>query len=183
MSQEKQNWFIKHKVLLIIGIIVFVVIIGISISQVNTEDTDNSNDNTSINKATDSDEETDTVTLKYTFDVPSLLGKNIDEIRVELGTPTDGDLMEPTAEQMAGTSQWDNTFQKDGKELLVTFDAKTREVIDFFIPTDDPSGVTKDIQPLLEIGNLNENSSNYTIEKVSAIKDPSSYTGIMVSQK
>ncbi|MBI2420522.1 MAG: hypothetical protein HYV38_00345, partial [Candidatus Levybacteria bacterium] len=78
---------------------------------------------------------------------------------------------------------WDNTFKKDGKELLVTYKPSTREVIDFFVSTDDPSGATKDTKKLLEISGLSENSPSYIIEFVKVINDPNSYTGIKATPK
>jgi len=114
------------------------------------------------------------------FDLEALYGKNIDEIRAVLGEPTDGEYTNPTALQLAlGVKEWDNAFEKDGCELLVTYNVYSREVIDFFIGTDDPSGVTKDTKKLEEILNV-ENSTNFTIEPVRAIKNPSVYTGIKV---
>ncbi len=117
----------------------------------------------------------------FVFDVPSLVGKDIDGIRLLLGEPADGNLKEPTAQQISfGGKQWDNTFKKDGKELLVTYDVKTRKVVDFFISSDDSSGATKDTQHLMEMGNLKNNVSNYRIEFVKTFKDPTVFTGVKV---
>jgi len=118
--------------------------------------------------------------VKYTFDVPSLIGKNIDEIRQILGEPTDAkDMLEPNQAQLdLGVGEWDNTFEKNGKSLLVTFNVKSRKVVDFFIDTDDSSGKTKDKAHLLELGNLKENDSKYKIEFVKVVNDPSYYTGV-----
>lgn len=115
------------------------------------------------------------------FDIPSLIGKNIDEIRTALGSPADKEMTEPNQAQLQlGTKEWDNTFEKDNKELLVTFNVKERTVIDFFISTDDPSGQTKDKTHLLELGNLSTSSNTYKIEYVKTIKDPSQFTGVKI---
>lgn len=117
------------------------------------------------------------------FDVEALYGKNIDEIRAVLGEPTDGEYTNPTAQQLAlGTKEWSNSFKKDKYELLVTYDVASKKVIDFFVETDDPSGATKDTKKLEKILNV-ENSTNFTIEPVKALKDPSVYTGIKVVPK
>jgi hypothetical protein len=117
------------------------------------------------------------------FDVEALYGKNIDNIRAVLGKPTDGDYTEPNAQQLQlGTTEWNNTFKKDEYELLVTYDVKSREVIDFFVGTDDPSGATKNIEKLEKVLNV-QNSSNFTIKPVKNLKDPSVYTGIIVRPK
>jgi hypothetical protein len=117
------------------------------------------------------------------FDVEALYGKNIDEIRAVLGEPADGEYINPTAQQLAlGTKEWSNSFKKDKYELLVTYDVASKKVIDFFVGTDDPSGATKDTKKLEKILNV-DNSTNFTIEPVKALKDPSVYTGIKVVPK
>ena len=117
------------------------------------------------------------------FDIEALYGKNIDEIRVVLGNPADGDYIEPNEKQLAlGVKEWNNTFEKMNTSLLVTYDVASREVIDFFVGTDDPSGSTKDTQKLEKILNV-QNSSNFTIEPVRSLKYPSTYTGIKVIPK
>lgn len=117
--------------------------------------------------------------ISYIFDVPSLVGKNIDEIRNILGDPVDEEknLAEPSKEQKdLGVSEWDNTFRKDSAELLITFNSDTRKIIDFFI-----SGTDKG--KLLEIGNLKEDANNYKLELVKAIKDPTQITGVKIIPK
>ena len=142
---------------------------------------DNSNDtNTNSTQQTAPVQQEEIVAV---FDVEALYGKNIDEIRAVLGEPTDGEYTNPTAQQLAlGTKEWSNTFKKDKYELLVTYDVASKDVIDFFVGTDDPSGATKDTKRLEKILNV-ENSTNFTIEPVKALKDPSVYTGIKVVPK
>ncbi|MCD6194678.1 hypothetical protein J7K05_00525 [bacterium] len=118
--------------------------------------------------------------VTYVFDIPSLVDKNIDEVRERLGAPTNSSL-EPSSKQKAlGIIEWSNTFSKNNAELVVTFNSATRQIIDFFIPTDNPSGMTNDTQHLLELGHLELNSDRYQIEFVKAIKQPSSYTGVKI---
>lgn len=123
------------------------------------------------------------VEVQYVFDTPSLVGKNIDEVRTVLGEPEDGALIEPSEEQKKGTKQWDNTFKKNGNELLVTYNSETRKIIDFFISTDNPSGQTQDKEHLLELGNLQYDDTRYTVEFVKVLKNPSHFTGIKVSPR
>lgn len=119
------------------------------------------------------------------FDVPALLGKNIDEVRVVLGVPDDkkSGMDEPNAQQLAlGTDSWDNTFTKGNDYILVTFDPTTRKVIDYFLSGNGgDSGENK--QHLIEIGNLSESDSKYKIVAVKMLKDPSKITGITVTPK
>ncbi|OGH15917.1 MAG: hypothetical protein A2869_00330 [Candidatus Levybacteria bacterium RIFCSPHIGHO2_01_FULL_40_58] len=115
---------------------------------------------------------------KYVFNVPSLVGKDLDGVISVLGTPEGQD---PTAEQIRlGAKEWDKTFVKDGKELMATYTISDRKIVDFFISSEDPSGATKDKSYLLEIGNLNENDSRYKVEFVKTLKDPSLFTGVKI---
>jgi len=169
------------------AIFVFLILIGVTAPKVEPKPKDNNDNKTAASnenkstmenivpvQTTESKTENTTPKPTYIFDVPFLVGKNIDEIRQILGTPLDKDLTEPTAQQIElGGSEWDNSYKKDGQDLLITFDASSRKIIDFFLDGDDKS-------KLLEIGNLKENASSYTIEPVKAIKDPSVITGIKI---
>ena len=118
--------------------------------------------------------------VKKVYDVSSLVGKNIDEIRSVLGKPSDEEI-EPTKQQMEmNFDSWDNNFDKDGKTLLITFNPQDRKVIDFFISTDDPSGTTDDYSDLLKICNVTDDNSAYKIEPVPTIKDDTRFTGIKI---
>ena len=121
--------------------------------------------------------------IKAVYDVPSLIGKNIDEIRKVLGKPSDKEI-EPTKLQMKMKfDSWDNSFEKDGRTLLVTFNPQNRQVVDFFIETTDPSGSTSDYSELLKICNLTNDNPKYSIEPVQTIKDNTKYTGIKIVTK
>lgn len=130
-------------------------------------------------------------TSQPTFDVPALLGKNIDEIRKILGKPTGKNIEAPKdildKQKLLGGSYvmqtWDNTFESNGLGINVEFYIKNRSVKEFFIEANDPSGVTKDKQRLLLIGNLNEKDPRYSVEFVKAKVDPTSFTGITISPK
>lgn len=125
--------------------------------------------------------ETNEEAPRFVFDLETLYGKNIHEIRIILGEPSDGELTNPKPEQVFGQNmEWDNTFKKDGYELLVTYNYDTGEIIDFFIPTNDPSGQTKDTEPLKEVGNVVD-SSSYIVEAVQTLRDQSYYTGIKIT--
>ena len=120
---------------------------------------------------------TATPEVKPVFDVPSLVGKNLDGVIAVLGSPTKS--IDPTALQIQmGVKEWDKSFTKDDKELLVTYTISNKKIVDFFISTDDPSGVTKNTAHLLQLGNLKQNDPRYKVEFVKAIKDPSSFTGV-----
>ncbi|MFA5129734.1 MAG: hypothetical protein WC477_02310 [Patescibacteria group bacterium] len=120
--------------------------------------------------------------VQQVFDVPSLVGKNIDGVIVALGSPTSG--TEPTALQLqSGTTEWDKSWDKNGTSLLVTYNLKTKKVVDFFVGTTDPSGLTKDKQQLLTLTGTREGQSSYVVEFVQALKSPGSYTGIKITPR
>ena len=116
-------------------------------------------------------------TLRYTFDVPSLVGKNVDEVRVALGPYALADEeADPTEAQIsAGVTEWSNSFTKDGEELLVTYNVASRRVVDFFL-----SARTQDKDLLLRTGNLDPSSPRYRLEYVENLEDRSQITGVKV---
>lgn len=117
------------------------------------------------------------------FDLPVLIGKNADAVAAILKSYQKKSL-QPTQEQIKlGVKDWDMEFEKDGKDLLVSYVIATKAVNNFFISTDDSSGVTTDKKHLLELGNLNENDSRYKIEFVKALKDSSKFTGVKVTPR
>ena len=122
-------------------------------------------------------------TIKAIFDVSSLVGKNIDEVRKVLGKPSEKEI-EPTKLQMKMKfDSWDNSFEKDGHILLVTFNPQNRQVTDFFIETTDPSGSTSDYSDLLQLYSITNDNTKYSIEPVPTLKDNTKYTGIKIVAK
>lgn len=116
---------------------------------------------------------------KQVYNIPTLLNKNIEEIKVDLGTP-EGD-SEPTKQQLAlGTTEWDKYWNKDGEDMSITYNVKTRKVVDFFISTSDPSGVTSDKNALLAVGGLKTDDPAYEIEFVNSVTDKGKFTGVKV---
>ena len=122
-------------------------------------------------------------TQAYTFDVPSLIGKNVDEVKAALGTPSYD--TEPTADQIKSGlgAEWEKKFTKDGKELSVNYNPTTRKVIDFWISANnvDPKGSTKKLEDLKKIGNIQITDARYKIDFVQAIADKSEVTGLKIT--
>jgi hypothetical protein len=104
-------------------------------------------------------------------------GKNVDEIKSILGTPSS--YTEPTDSQKQFVNEWDKLWQKDGYELLVTYNVTSRRIIDYFVPTNDQSGATKDLRKLEAVVGA-KNLVNFRVLPVKTIKDPTKYTGIQV---
>lgn len=118
--------------------------------------------------------------IKVVFDVPALIGKDIDQIRKVLGKPSDKEIEPSKLQKKNNFNTWDNSFEKDGKTLLVTYNPKNRKVTDFFINSDDPSGASENYADLLIICNVTRNYAKYSIEPVHENIDPSRYTGIKI---
>ncbi len=109
------------------------------------------------------------------FDVPSLVGKDINGVQAILSTPSEDDSNKVWPN---GDDEHLKTWSKQGVDLMVDYHLNTGKVVDFFVGTDDPSGATSDTQKLLEQGNLKENESAYRIEMTKAGGHPGQYTGL-----
>lgn len=138
----------------------------------------------------DVEEPTVTTQQAAIIDAPAILGMTIEEARAQLGTPTDGDLTEPNAQQMAfGTTTWNNSFEVQGYSVLLDYDVKTREVTELFIATneddlgDGGTGETRDWKSLLGVAGLSEDADTYTIIPVEALAHPGYYTGLRALDK
>ncbi|WP_460576423.1 hypothetical protein [Hymenobacter coalescens] len=73
------------------------------------------------------------------LNAPALVGRNIDQVRRQLGPPretrTQAIGLEPTRQQLQDTKgeDWINTFEQDGTTIVVTFNARTRQVRDLVL--------------------------------------------------
>lgn len=164
-NETKKPWFKKWWV--IIFLIIFIVIV---ISQLK----ENPNNSNTIEPSL---REENFVTV---FDFEAFHGKNVDEIKAILGTPSSD--TEPTDAQKQFIKEWDKLWQKDGHELLVTYNVASRRVIDYFVPTNDPSGATKDLRELEAVVGAKK-LVNFTVLPVKTIEDPTKYTGVLVIPK
>jgi hypothetical protein len=188
MEQKQNNWYDKTWLVLLLCFIFFpiglfalwknssipkiwkilitifiIIILAVAFSDDTKTSTTPKKENIAIDNKTEKE-------IKIVFDVPSLLNKNIDEIRKDLGQPVDKEMLEPTKEQMdMNFEEWDNNFEKNGCSLLVTFNPQTRKVIDFFLTTTTSEKI-ENIDNLLIIGNLEEDSSDYELKTVIAFK-------------
>lgn len=120
--------------------------------------------------------------FKPIFDVPFLIDKNVDQIIKILGKPSQRDKTSDFVE-INGIKELEMTFSKDGKDLLVTYDSNSKNVVDFFISVTDPEGMSADISGAKQLLNVTSDSPHYSIEPVKAFKDPNKFTGIKVLRK
>lgn len=108
------------------------------------------------------------------FDIPVLVGKSIDELRESLGRPKGQ--TEPSNLQLSlGTDKWSNSFNSAGQKMVVTFNPKSRRVIDFFL-----SGTNTTL--LMNRANITGNSPKLTVTPVKSLRDPSAITGIRIRE-
>lgn len=95
-------------------------------------------------------------------DVPTLMGRNIDQVRRVLGPPREHQDQkvgpEPTPEQLKAThgEGWINTFERNGTTLVVTFNARTRKVRDLVL-------IGTDEDEILQKGNLSLTATEYIV--------------------
>lgn len=165
LSQKGMGWIKKHPIISIIGVIFIIGLIGSIIDPVEKKPDQNTSQQ---------------VVQQSVFDVPSLIGKNIDEIEAIFGT---NESQNPTPQQIATITEWSKEFKKDNFSLLVTYDYKTRVVKDYFVGVNDEIYESRDKKRMMSITNTKTNDSQYTVEFVEALKDPSRFTGILVTPK
>ncbi|MBI3341577.1 hypothetical protein HY024_00480 [Candidatus Curtissbacteria bacterium] len=119
--------------------------------------------------------------IAFEFDIPSLIGKNLDGVIAVLGKPDKNAQPTPTQIQLGGVKDWDEQFTVNGHSLLVNYTIADRSIINFFLETDDPSGKTTDTKRLLALGNLKEKDPKYKVEFVKTFGDSNSFTGVKVT--
>lgn len=96
---------------------------------------------------------------QVTFDIPALIGKNIDEVRKVLGKPLENP---PDPPLNSKKDYFYNIYVKNGQSLLILFNPNDRKIEDFHIV----SSIGYDsVKTVLKIGNLEfKNTNNYWIE-------------------
>jgi hypothetical protein len=95
---------------------------------------------------------------EVTFDIPSLIGKNIDQVRKVLGKSEDTS-PDPSRPSVKAYTNW---YHKKGQKLLIDFDPHTRKITRFYIQPDVPYDNLEDV---MKVGNLDSiETMNYLIE-------------------
>lgn len=109
----------------------------------------------------------------FTYDIPALIGKNIDQADKELPVAI-GSTPEPPNrqdDQNPGGTKWHRIYMKDKHALIVNFNSITRKVISFVLEGDNK-------EKTLEVGNLSENDAKY---KVKQLNDEIGMLGIKIT--
>lgn len=118
------------------------------------------------------------------YDVPSLVGLSLAEIREKLGTPSYD--TEPTAQQLAlgGIDTWEKSWDVGEYSIMATYDIKTKEVTDLFFGADTDAAFKQfeDTNSILAAGGLSISDPKYSVEFVKA-KNAPGYTGAIIRAK
>ncbi|MBC6989313.1 hypothetical protein [Hymenobacter sp. BT491] len=114
------------------------------------------------------------------LDLPALLVQNIDSLRRLIGPPRElqgeGSAAEPGARDSgtaAKVENWVNTFEKNRSTLIVTFNARTRKVVDIVLPGTDE-------EELMQQANLSLYDSRYIVLPVGDPKSLDRITGLRI---
>jgi hypothetical protein len=112
------------------------------------------------------------------FDVPSLLGKDMDQVKASLSTPATT-ATRGSAESAETGSQ---AFRRDDQILTVTYKKSNKRITSFQIGTEGDSLVLKEDKKneLLDLGRLKADDPRYSLEFVEAAAKPFSYIGVKV---
>lgn len=115
------------------------------------------------------------------LNLPLLVGRNIDQVRRNLGAPRETKDqkigLEPTAEQMKATKgeDWVNTFEKNGTTIVATYNARTRKVNNLVV-------LGSDEDELMRRANLSLTDASYTVQPIADPKNPGSTVGLRVTK-
>ena len=173
---EKTSWSNKKKSWATMAVVVFSIIIYSDRSDEKPpQQSENTPKTAQSTEATPEAKSVLVTSVPVVFDIPSLVGKSIDEVEKALGAPKNSSV--PNKEQVAlGIKEGSEGFEKDGFRVLVTYDIKTKEVLDFFLDGEDKG-------KLLAQGNLQEKSDAYVIDPVENLTDKSKITGVIITKK
>lgn len=111
--------------------------------------------------------------IPFTYDIPALIGKNIDQADKELPVAIGNTPEPPNNQSEPGGTKWHRIYMKDKHALIIDFNSITRKVISFVLEGDNK-------EKLLEVGNLSENDAKYKIEQ---LNDEIGMLGIKITPK
>lgn len=109
--------------------------------------------------------------IPFTYNIPALIGKNIDQVRSKLGTYIGNTPEPPSNQSEPGGTKWHSIYMENKHALIVNFNAFTRKVISFVLDGDNK-------EKTLEVGNLSENDAKYKVEQ---LNDEAGMLGIKIT--
>lgn len=111
---------------------------------------------------------------QVTFDVPALIGKNIDEIRKVLGKPL-YDEIEPSNPK---EETFENDFKKNGETLIVYFSPNSRRISELTLISSEEYDRLEDV---MKIGNLtSKETDSYWVESFHPFAGTPPFDGIKI---
>jgi hypothetical protein len=120
------------------------------------------------------------------FDVPSLLGKDIDGVTATLGKEVwDDAFAQRKYGEMIDKPYAYKTWVHKNRALTAVYthdwgQASDKTIKEFFLSTVDEPGASTEKKSFLDMGNVHENDPRYTLEFVEAPNQPGSYVGVKV---
>lgn len=114
---------------------------------------------------------------RVAFDIPALIGRNIDQVAAALGNG-DGNNEREMASQGEDAATWSWT-NSDGHGLMAVYRISTRRVTSFLL--DSPVGPTQDTDYLYALGNLQRLATSYSSLPIPAADEPGYFTGVKVT--
>ena len=107
------------------------------------------------------------------FNIPRLIGKDIPKVKSIMGQP---DLQNTGGADDVGAI----IYEKQGYQLVVSFNKSTRMTTDFFLSL-DAQDYPEDFNVYLKVGRLSlKDTALYTIQPQRSMNDPSLFTGINI---
>lgn len=128
--------------------------------------------------------------VNQVFDIPPLVGKNLDELIAILGTPDEDSEPPATYVKLSDDRTWDKAWYREGYSLSVSYNIDTGKVVDLFLGSNSDHSLTvfRDTNNILTVGNLSSTSTDYSVEfvKIKAAlgkplsETPEGYTGAII---
>ncbi|HXI01053.1 MAG TPA: hypothetical protein VNI52_12360 [Sphingobacteriaceae bacterium] len=116
-------------------------------------------------------------TPEVVFDISAQTGLSIDEIRKKLVDGQNGVKASPDYKESEGI----DIYIKNGKNLYIYYDRKSREVISFLLVSTDEKFAK--IDDILKIGNLDTINPAYSLEADKSFWDRDTYSSVTVYPK
>lgn len=175
---NKKKFYKKWWFWVIVIIALFIMIGSSDDTSTSTSEKDRSNNEAVVEQEVKSESD-------YVFNVPELLNKTLSEIEAELGEPTS--YIKPPQSYIENSTirTWEKTWYRNDHTFMITYNIDTNDIEDYFLGggSDEVFERFRDTNYILEVGNMTNDSNNYTVEFVKALKDPSTHTGAIIRKK
>lgn len=127
--------------------------------------------------------ETEKPAVEVVFDVPSLFGLNIDEVRNKLVDDAKKAELQADEAKYSQFETEEDLYESDGFALIVNFRKEDRMVTSFFISKVDEAFSEAEMSHVLQSFGLAGNVTEYTTKPQEALAFPGEFAGIRVETK